>query len=150
MYLKSVHKVLMVAEHHPLLETAVDKPGFPYPWVDLSRFAGENYISPFQEFDSYLGYPEFPEKYGFYPRIICRMRTFRTAAWSVSKGIGVAVAPDQMVRRECIGDLPIRRLSFGDNPLATDALHLVYRKGHYLSRAAQFLMELCRQAYQEE
>ena len=78
------------------------------------------------------------------------MRTFRTAAWSVSKGIGVAVAPDQMVRRECIGDLPIRRLSFGDNPLATDALHLVYRKGHYLSRAAQFLMELCRQAYQEE
>lgn len=149
-HMKSIHKVLLVAKDHPLLKTAVSKPGFPYPWVDLSRFAGENYISPFQEFDEYLGYPDFPAKYGFYPRIICRMRTFRTAAWSVSKGIGVAVAPDQMVRKECIGDLPIARLSFGETPLATDALYLAYRKGHYLSRAAQYFIALCEKAYAED
>lgn len=137
---------LIVPDNHHLLPYAQDKEEFPYPWIDLNLFTEEPFIVIIYENDWYFGY-ETAQAYGFSPKIICRMRTFRTITKAVSQGLGVAFAPSQMVLPHCTGDISVTLLSYGHS-LRQDRLTLVYRKGHYLSHAARYLMDLCAQAYE--
>ena len=93
-------------------------------------------------------YHDFEALYGYSPNIFCRLKTFRSIALAVGKNLGVALAWSKLVDPSSVGNIPITRLSYGSTSLDS-SYYISYRKGHYLSDAAQYLINLCIEAYRK-
>lgn len=88
--------VIAIHPHHPLVEKAVPKPGYPYPVLDFKLLAKEPFLMLHKEqrirqiTDSVLQRAGIAQ-----PRIVLTLRNYETALLLAARGLGVTLIPLQ-------------------------------------------------------
>lgn len=132
--------VLACAHGHPLCAKAVQKPGLPYPWIDLSQCADESFVLHLPSQHSGKNARRLFKKYDMAPAILLQTCNTEVALSLAASGTGLAFAPESYALRMqklhklslfCVGD-----------PVEYVELMLVYRNGKFLTAYAQEFMRL--------
>jgi DNA-binding transcriptional LysR family regulator len=91
--LKTEELVLVLPENHPAAEYAVTKPGFTYPWLDLSLLEKESFILLYPDQNTgALALKQF-EEYRIHPQILLHTRSSQMSIKLAMDGMGIAFAP---------------------------------------------------------
>jgi len=129
-----------------LREKAVNKEGFPYPWMDLKNVREELFIAPFEDQEAYQFFSQIKREYDFNPHIIMQTRYINTILNCVKNGLGLTITTDQTVHINKDG-ANVELCCFGDGASAQD-LVLLYHKNHFLDTASKFLISLCQSYFE--
>lgn len=140
--------VLVLSANHPLLAAAVQKPGFQYPWIDLSLLSGESFILLYPDQNTGGLALKLFEDYGMKPDILLHTRSSEMSIRLAMEGLGAAFAPESYyhyLKSREPGDSVC--LSVGKERIV-NTLIAAYQKNRYLPQYARayldILKEYCR------
>lgn len=140
--------VLVLSANHPLLAAAVPKPGFQYPWIDLSLLSGESFILLYPDQNTGGLALKLFEDYGMKPDILLHTRSSEMSIRLAMEGLGAAFAPESYyhyLKSREPGDSVC--LSVGKERIV-NTLIAAYQKNRYLPQYARayldILKEYCR------
>lgn len=140
--------VLVLSANHPLLAAAVQKPGFQYPWIDLSLLSGESFILLYPNQNTGGLALKLFEDYGMKPDILLHTRSSEMSIRLAMEGLGAACAPESYyhyLKSREPGDSVC--LSVGKERIV-NTLIAAYQKNRYLPQYARayldILKEYCR------
>ncbi|CAM3840144.1 HTH-type transcriptional regulator CynR [Vibrio aerogenes CECT 7868] len=137
--------VLGVPKDHPLIQTAIKKDGFRYPWVDIQDFKDEHFVALFQDQEMRRLMDILFDKEKISPTMDIQVPTSELALLSVSNHYGVTVTLDTAIHVTGYKD-EIVPLSFGERPEHHE-LVIIWHKNHRLQNFSQGLFETCAQYY---
>ncbi len=142
MPIMSLERVILVPRDHHLIASAVPRPGFRYPWIDCALLKNERILLPAN--DSTGVTKLLTQRYGFTPHVTRQTDSFcDTLLRCVENGMGVTFGTDFCILAPSkIYDLV--PLSYGNEPIKRN-LVLAYHKSHYIDRASQYLIDLCKE-----
>lgn len=136
--------VLIAAHDHPLCAHATARGGCRYPWLDLSRAAGEQFVlHPPEQTTGKLS-AQLLQMAGIQPRVLLRTRNSDVAIQLAATGTALAFAPESYVRKLHFAARP-RCFSVGA-PKTETTLYAIYQKGRYLPSYAREFLDLVRDA----
>ncbi len=140
--------VLILPENHPLSEKAEKKPGFCYPWLDLSLLNQENFILLYPDQNTGGIALKLFSEYQINPPILLHTRNSQMSIQLAMDGMGAAFAPASYFHflAKDRSDRPLC-FSIGQTPVVTTTI-AAHRPKRYLSQYAkdyiQILQEYCR------
>jgi DNA-binding transcriptional LysR family regulator len=137
--------VVALPPHHPLSETLKNKD--PQNRMDqrinLNQLQNESFILVTHGQRLHQTTIDLCTKAGFKPRIIVESQSMEAVQSLVSAGLGVALLPDTLIGRIHMPESPCY-FSLQD-PIPTRTVIIGYRKGRYLSNAAQAFIDLVKE-----
>lgn len=135
--------VLVVSRDHPLSRSGIAKPGFSYPWVDLSLFGQDQFILLHQSHRGNELIQAAFDQHQISPSIAFRTQGIETCLMAVAQGMGVTITSADSAVKDYGFEQKAVVLSFGEYPQRFDRM-LVYRRGAYLGAAEKDLIQLFR------
>ena len=134
--------VLVVNQNHPIIQTGIQKPGFRYPWVDLSHLAREEFVLYHPRHAGTQLIQNAFRQYQINPPISFYTQGAESCLMAVAQGLGVTIAIlSQPIIHEFGIEDKVALLSFGKSPQLFDRM-LIHRREACLSLAAQDLIRL--------
>lgn len=141
--------VIALAQGHPLIQKAKEKPGYPFPVLDVRLLKNEPLIllHPQQRIrhvsDAILA------KARITPNIVLILKNYETAQRLAGQGIGITFLPMEYAALTSADHPPVL-LSIDESYSPSWDLSIATLKGGFLSRADQYFLELTRQAFAQE
>lgn len=140
---KSCETVIAVEKHHPLITQAVLREGFRYPWIDLSKCAGEENVMQLPGTTFRQEADELYARNELIPNIGYQIGGTRTGLACVACNQAVMITLDHMIFNSLFSDRIIP-LSVGEEPLYTE-LNFIFMKDTVFRKEIQNLYEIiCR------
>ena len=138
--------VLVVKKGTPLKKASVIKYGFEYPWVDITQFESELFITLNKDMRTGKICDKVLEEYHMLPEVI-RLSDIRTVHKLVKKGYGSCICGSLgMQKHRDQFDI----YSFGNKKIVWEFVAM-YRVGSHRTEPLQYLTQLYqRAAYQKE
>ncbi|MCI8948960.1 MAG: LysR family transcriptional regulator [Lachnospiraceae bacterium] len=139
--------VLILPGCHPLAKKAEKKPGFCYPWLDLSLLNQENFILLYPDQNTGSIALKLFSEYQIQPPILLHTRNSQMSIQLAMDGMGAAFAPASYFHflEKNRTDRPLC-FSIGHTPVVTTTI-AAHRPKRYLSQYAkdyiQILQEYC-------
>lgn len=145
-FLAEAYPVLVAHKSSPLVQSAVIREDYPYPWVSYHKLKNERFLIPFR--NQYISqfYESFTEKCSFKPHISAQAKNLESLTKMISNGLGITFALDKNVMLCQTSDLAL--LSYGDENLPVQQIVLVCSTKRYLDEAGHYMMDLLGKAYQ--
>lgn len=137
--------VLVLSANHPLLAAAVQKPGFQYPWIDLSLLSGESFILLYPDQNTGGLALKLFEDYGMKPDILLHTRSSEMSIRLAMEGLGAAFAPESYyhyLKSREPGDSVC--LSVGKERIV-NTLIAAYQKNRYLPQYARAYLDILKE-----
>ena len=134
--------VMAAVKNHPVVQKAVDKPGFPYPWIDMSYCCNEPNVmlmpgSPYRTYaDNLYAY------YQLKPNIAYQLGSSRSGLACVAYTRALMITLDHMIFNNLF-DTEIVPLSVGEKPLSKE-LVIAHLEDTMLAEEIQVFHEICR------
>lgn len=115
------------------------------PSLDLAALRNEPFIflKPGQQMHQVAN--ELCKKAGFKPKIILEMKSIEAAHALVASGLGVTFLPETLVKIGKMKEFPTYFSIEGLKPTRT--IVVAYRKGRYLSKAAQKFIDMTKEVF---
>lgn len=121
--------------------------GYPYPWIDVKKLAGEPFIRNFPEQNTERIARQVFQDNAMSPPVAMRVRNQITSMSLAAYGYGVYIAPCFFIYNLPQTMRPVM-LSFGDTPTRYGIEFVAATvRGGYISRAAQNFIELAKEIY---
>lgn len=140
---KSCETVIAVEKNHPLITQAVLREGFRYPWIDLSKCAGEENVMQLPGTTFRQEADELYARNELIPNIGYQIGGTRTGLACVACNQAVMITLDHMIFNSLFSDRIIP-LSVGEEPLYTE-LNFIFMKDTVFRKEIQNLYEIiCR------
>ena len=92
--LRSEEIVLVLHENHPLAAKAITRPGFRYPWLDLSLLKEENFILLYPDQNTGGISLDLFQEYNINPPVSLHTRNSSMSIHLAMDGVGAAFAPE--------------------------------------------------------
>lgn len=144
-FVQDTEIVLAVPPEHPLINMAMRKPEFRYPWIPLEWAKNEKFLlQPEDQFTTKAARYLF-KQLDFRPASINNLTNVHSAIDLVCAGCGVAIVTD-MHLAILEQKVKLTALSIGKQPLYNKTA-AVYRKGSSLPEYAIDYIDLVREAY---
>ena len=145
-FLADAYPVLVAKKDSPLVQNAVVREGYPYPWVSYQQLEKEHFLIPFE--NQYMSpyYESFTEKCSFKPHISAQAKNLGSLTKMISHGLGVTFALDKNVMLCQSDDLAL--LSYGEEKLPVQQIILVCSTKRYLDEAGHYMMDILSKTYQ--
>lgn len=146
--LRSEEIVLILSQDHPLVGRAEKKPGFSYPWLDLSLLKQENFILLYPDQNTGGIALKIFEDYHMNPPVLLHTRNSQMSIKLAMDGMGAAFAPASYFHfvRNSRSDQPLC-FSIGRSRPVTTTTIAAYQPKRYLSQHAkdyiQILQDYC-------
>lgn len=134
--------VLAVPLDSPLIEKAVEKEGFPYPWIDLVEGANEKVVLLGKGQPMRVYAEQVFENYGIKPEVNVIVKTTRTALLCVKNGLGITISSELLIKHHHMEN-QIEMLSFGEK-LTGEHMSIVYSQKSMLSEEILHLADICK------
>ena len=143
-YLKigEIEIALIVPKGHPKAETAIEKKGFKYPWVDLRLFENEHFISLYKEQEPGRLTESLFEMHHIKPHIKVKVPTSEMSVLGVVNGLGLTIGYDLPAKFIDYAD-KVELLSFGDAPMKRD-ISIIFRKDYSPKTFETAFFNLCK------
>ncbi len=137
--------VVALPPQHPLSKELKYKgsQNIPQKKIQLSQLKNESFILLTHGQKLHQTTIDLCAKAGFKPRIILESQSMEAVQALVSAGLGVALLPDTLIGCNQTPEPPCY-VSLQD-PLPTRTVIIAYRKGRYLSKAAQAFIEIIKE-----
>ena len=138
--------VIALAQGHPLIQKAKEKPGYPFPVLDVRLLKNEPLIllHPQQRIrhvsDAILA------KARITPNIVLILKNYETAQHLAGQGIGITFLPMEYAALTSADHPPVL-LSIDESYSPSWDLSIASLKGGFLSRADQYFLDLVRQKF---
>lgn len=143
--LKKGEIILALHPDHGLCQEAMVKEGFKYPWVDLEKCYGDNFIQ-YSEGQIFRNYFEQLFKNEFYePTTKVTVRTTKTALLCVSNQIGSVITSDILVEQSGYSE-NIRMFSFGERPKSHDLI-IVTNPNGIQNNEIDYFISICKKHF---
>ena len=133
--------VLMVPESHSLVQRAIRKEGFPYPWIDLKWCRNESFIMMHPEQNPRKVTERFLAPIWQDINIVLEVRSMRTMIEAVSSNIGIICAFAGVTGLYSNNWDNITLLSYGDN-VTYSAFYMSHYRDIYINEATIGLMSI--------
>ena len=148
--LRSEEIVLVLHENHPLAAKAITRPGFRYPWLDLSLLKEENFILLYPDQNTGGIALDLFQEYNINPPVSLHTRNSSMSIHLAMDGVGAAFAPESYFHHEN-QYTGTRALCFsvGHKPALTTTI-AAYRKNRYLPQHARDFLEMIREYCREK
>jgi DNA-binding transcriptional LysR family regulator len=91
--LKTEELVLVLSEDHPAAKNAVIKPGFSYPWLDLTNLESEAFILLYPDQNTGALALKLFDEYKIHPKVMLHTRSSQMSIRLAMDGMGIAFAP---------------------------------------------------------
>ena len=141
---KSCETVIAVEKNHPLIMQTIWREGFRYPWIDLSKCAGEENVMQLPGTTFRQEADELYARNELIPNIGYQISGTRTGLACVACNQAVMITLDHMIFNSLFSDR-ILPLSVGEKPLHTE-LNLVFMKDTFFRKEIQKLYKIiCKQ-----
>lgn len=127
---------------HPLAKNADNSQKRIYPKIQLSQLKETNFIQMNKGHRSHYMLLDLCKKAGFSPNVILETNDMTTSQTLVSAGMGAALLPEGVVSFNSLKDKP-KFFELEQQPQRTVAI--IYRKGHYLSKAARAFIDVLKE-----
>ena len=140
--------VIALAKGHPLIQKAKEKPGYPFPVLDVRLLKNEPLIllHPQQRIrhvsDAILA------KARITPNIVLILKNYETAQQLAGQGIGITFLPMEYAALTSADHPPVL-LSIDESYSPSWDLSIASLKGGFLSRADQYFLDLVRQKFSQ-
>ena len=140
--------VIALAQGHPLIQKAKEKPGYPFPVLDVRLLKNEPLIllHPQQRIrhvsDAILA------KARITPNIVLILKNYETAQHLAGQGIGITFLPMEYAALTSADHPPVL-LSIDESYSPSWDLSIASLKGGFLSRADQYFLDLVRQKFSQ-
>ena len=140
--------VIALAQGHPLIQKAKEKPGYPFPVLDVRLLKNEPLIllHPQQRIrhvsDAILA------KARITPNIVLILKNYETAQHLAGQGIGHYLLPMEYAALTSADHPPVL-LSIDESYSPSWDLSIASLKGGFLSRADQYFLDLVRQKFSQ-
>jgi DNA-binding transcriptional LysR family regulator len=140
--IKEGNIVLVIPKNDSLQEEAVERDGFSYPWIDLTKCKGRRCVllAPGQGFRQLTD--QLYTKLEMVLNQNVQVKRTKSALLCVSNGMGITLNCDLFVRYHCFED-KVSLLSFGEEQMK-NKLSLVYQNNSMLLKEITSLSEICR------
>lgn len=139
--------VIAIQPCHPLIGTAVRKPGYPYPVLDLKLLAQESFLMLHKEQRIRQITDAVLSKAGIlHPRISLTLRNFETALLLAARGLGVTLVPLQYVQMASYEFCPTLLCIDKQYDASWDMCIAILRDG-FLSKADQLFIRLVKEQF---
>lgn len=135
------HILLGIPRSHPLAAYA-NPPYEPYAEIDLARFKDEQFILMFKDSTLRTIIDPLFKNAGFTPKILFETASNRTLFTMVKNKMGCTLLSETYAKSQ----QEIAYFLLPERPMWE--LVIAYNKGHYLSKATRYFMELARQYWQ--
>ena len=148
--LRSEEIVLVLHENHPLTAKAITRPGFRYPWLDLSLLKDENFILLYPDQNTGGIALDLFKEYNINPPVSLHTRNSSMSIHLAMDGVGAAFAPESYFHHEnqYTGNRALC-FSVGHRPALTTTI-AAYRKNRYLPQHARDFLEMIREYCREK
>ena len=148
--LRSEEIVLVLHENHPLAAKAITRPGFRYPWLDLSLLKEENFILLYPDQNTGGISLDLFQEYNINPPVSLHTRNSSMSIHLAMDGVGAAFAPESYFHYEnqYTGNRALC-FSVGHRPALTTTI-AAYRKNRYLPQHARDFLEMIREYCREK
>ena len=147
--LKSEEIVLILNEDHLLAKYAVTRPGFRYPWLDLSILKDESFILLFPDQNTGGIALKLFKEYDIDPPVFLHTRNASMSIRLAMDGLGAAFAPESYFHHENIySGNRARCFSIGRKPVLTTTI-AAYQKKRYLPQHARDFLEMIKEFCRE-
>lgn len=134
--------VMAAVKSHQVVQKAVDKPGFPYPWIDMSYCCDEPNVmlmpgSPYRTYaDNLYAY------YQLKPNIAYQLGSSRSGLACVAYTRALMITLDHMIFNNLF-DTEIVPLSVGEKPLSKE-LVIAHLEDTMLAEEIQVFHDICK------
>lgn len=142
----TIHNVLLVPKQHPLAAWAIQKEGYPYPWIDLDWCRGQRFIMMHPGQGPRINVEKVLASIWGDIRIVMEVRTMRTMIRAVENNIGIIITSDAMERIYARPWSNLTCLSF-DTDLPPMQFWLYYHKDVYRSVALNAFLDILREQF---
>lgn len=148
--LRSEEIVLVLHENHPLAAKSITRPGFRYPWLDLSLLKEENFILLYPDQNTGGIALDLFQEYNINPPVSLHTRNSSMSIHLAMDGVGAAFAPESYFHHEnqYTGNRALC-FSVGHKPALTTTI-AAYRKNRYLPQHARDFLEMIREYCREK
>ena len=134
--------LLMVPNSHPLSALSQNAPEDDYATVDLELFAEDEFLLAGEGTTLRTLSDSLFAQAGFTPKIAFETPSLQTLNTLAKSGYGLALHP------RFYADKVDTAVYFHTSPSVSWTLEAAYRKGHYITKAEQHLIELATKFYQ--
>ena len=143
--LRTQQIVVAVSDNHPLLEKAVKKPGYTYPYIEAAQLALYPIIMRHSYQQTWAMMNILFHEHGFEPQVVLETSSRENALRAVEYGVGLTITLDDPTW--LLTHKNIRYLSF-DNPDRTPVyINAIYNRGASLSSVEDDLLALIKNHY---
>ena len=148
--LRSEEIVLVLHENHPLAAKAITRPGFRYPWLDLSLLKEENFILLYPDQNTGGISLDLFQEYNINPPVSLHTRNSSMSIHLAMDGVSAAFAPESYFHHEnqYTGNRALC-FSVGHKPALTTTI-AAYRKNRYLPQHARDFLKMIREYCREK
>ena len=141
-------QILVINREHPLSECGEMKSGFKYPWIDLRRFANDEFVVCHPDQATRQITEEEFKKHKISPPESLQIRNIDSCIMAVVHGLGSTIITTDAPLKGHIHRDKLRIFSFGNQPVKR-MLVLKHRKTAYISTAERDLIELFQRKCKE-
>lgn len=139
--------VLIISPDHPLAGEGIRRAGCKYPWLDLHRFAGEDFVMLEGSQNSREIMEGVFHSYGIHPNIALTLRNLTTLMQMVKAGYGFSFVLETHVLNTP-GEQRPRFFSMGESSITMISV-AARRKGAYHPHYEKDFVEMVRAFYKE-
>ncbi len=143
--INQIEIALIVPKDHAIVEDAIKKDGFRYPWVDAKKLKEETFVSLYKEQEPRKVMDEFFENSGIAPKVNMQVHTTELTILSVANNFGITIGYDLPARLEEFRS-SVELLSFGKKPIVRD-LSIICKKGFVPRGYEEEIFDLCKKYY---
>lgn len=139
--------VLVARKDHPIVQTAISKEGFTYPWIDVTRIKEEPIISLYQDQSTSKVIDTLLLTEGIHLHPWMHTRSSEVALKMVQENTGIAFISDGYMKQLDRND-DLIALSIGHKKVSTTMI-AAYRHGQYLSEFVKEYFEITKEYLQK-
>ena len=143
--LRTQQIVVAVSDNHPLLEKAVEKPGYTYPYIEAAQLALYPIIMRHSYQQTWAMMNNLFHGHGFEPRVVLETSSRENALRAVEHGVGLTITLDDPTW--LLTHKNIRYLSFDNPDPAPVYINAIYSRGASLSSMEDDLLTLIKNHY---
>ena len=139
--------VLILSDTNPLVQRAVPKKGFKYPWIDLSFLSQESFILLYPDQNTGGLALKLFQDYEMEPKVLLHTRNSEMSIRLAMEGLGAAFAPESYYRclKSCEPGSSVC-LSIGKEKIE-NTLIAAYQKNRYLPKYAKAYLDILVKYY---